>query len=58
MKVELLIQWLDTCYEPVTLDGITWTLERKGTPGKTESLPGRPGLPVPMEVNPGTCSYI
>ena len=29
MKVELLIQWLDTCYEPVTLDGITWTLERK-----------------------------
>lgn len=36
MKVELLIQWLDTCYEPVTLDGITWTLERKGTPGKLE----------------------
>ena len=29
MKVELLIQWLDTCYEPVTLDGITWTLERR-----------------------------
>ena len=36
MKVILLIQWLDTCYEPVTLDGITWTLERKGTPGKLE----------------------
>ena len=36
MKVELLVQWLDTCYEPVTLDGITWTLERKGTPGKLE----------------------
>ena len=36
MTVELLIQWGSDCYEPVCQDGITWTLERKGSPGKLE----------------------
>lgn len=36
MAIQLLIQWKDTCYEPVCQDGITWTLERKGSPGKLE----------------------
>lgn len=36
MEVELLIQWGNTCYQPVVHDGITWSLERKGSPGKLE----------------------
>lgn len=36
MTVELLIQWGSDCYEPICKDGITWTLERKGSPGKLE----------------------
>lgn len=36
MKTELLIQWQNTCYEPITIDGVKWNLKRKGTPGKLE----------------------
>ena len=34
--VELLIQNGSTVYEPSVEDGITWTTERKGTPGKLQ----------------------
>ncbi|WP_346697882.1 XkdQ/YqbQ family protein [Thomasclavelia spiroformis] len=36
MVIELLIQWGSDCFAPVVKDSITWTLERKGTPGKLE----------------------
>lgn len=34
MKVELIIQHGDTLYEPVVQEGITWSTERKGSPGQ------------------------
>ena len=36
MEMELLIQWKDTCYQPVVHDDVKWSLERKGAPGKLE----------------------
>jgi hypothetical protein len=34
LKVELIIQHGDTLYEPVVQEGITWSTERKGSPGQ------------------------
>lgn len=36
MERLLYIQYLNKIYEPIVKDGITWSLERKGTPGKLE----------------------
>lgn len=36
MKIELMIQNGDKVYEPATQDGIVWTTERAGVPGKLE----------------------
>lgn len=36
MTSELLIQWGNTCYQPVVHDDMKWSLERKGSPGKLE----------------------
>lgn len=36
MDAELLIQWGNTCYQPVVHDDMKWSLERKGSPGKLE----------------------
>lgn len=36
MEMELLIQWKDTCYQPVVHDDVKWSLEIKGSPGKLE----------------------
>lgn len=36
MKIELLIQNGDKVYEPVTEEGIIWTTERAGAPGKID----------------------
>lgn len=34
MKYEMLIENKGVFYEPLTIDGVTWTTERRGTPGK------------------------
>lgn len=36
MECLLYIQWENKIYEPIVKDGITWSLERKGSPGKLE----------------------